>query len=262
MSGLESLGIVKDREPSPRHRSVALVLGLAGTIAALLILPYALALAPDAGAKAALLPARLLISLVSNFVVLTALAWLGLRLGYPFNLDSPWIRHRFRAETMSGPPHWLQASLIGVIAAAAAIAIQAILPLPIESLRSNSAPEWWKGLLASFYGGIVEETMFRLFLMSLLVWLATRIWKPTPAIYWSACIIAAVLFGVAHLPNWLAISSAPVSPYIAASIIAANAAGGIAFGWLFWRRGLEHAMLAHFSTDIVLHVLLPLSRGA
>ena len=262
MSGLESLGIVKDREPSPRHGSVALVLGLAGTIAALLILPYALALAPDARAQAALVPLRLFFSLLSNFVVLTAMAWLGLRIAYSLNLDSPWIRSRFHTETTLRPANWPQAALIGVVAALAAIAVQVTLPLPVESLNSNSSPEWWKGLLASFYGGIVEETMFRLFLMSLLVWLATRIWKPSPAIYWSACVIAAILFGVAHLPNWSAISSAPVNPYIAASIIAANAVCGIAFGWLFWRRGLEHAIVAHFSTDIVLHVLLPLARAA
>jgi membrane protease YdiL (CAAX protease family) len=34
-----------------------------------------------------------------------------------------------------------------------------------------------------------------------------------------------------------------------------NALGGLAFGWLFYRHGLEHAMAAHFSADIVVHVL-------
>ena len=32
----------------------------------------------------------------------------------------------------------------------------------------------------------------------------------------------------------------------------------IAFGWLYWRRGILLAMVAHFSADIVLHVLPPL----
>jgi membrane protease YdiL (CAAX protease family) len=33
---------------------------------------------------------------------------------------------------------------------------------------------------------------------------------------------------------------------------------GILFGWIYWKKGLEAAMVAHFSTDIVLHVIFPL----
>jgi membrane protease YdiL (CAAX protease family) len=36
-----------------------------------------------------------------------------------------------------------------------------------------------------------------------------------------------------------------------------NGIGGVVFGWLYWKKGLESAMIAHFSADIVLHVLLP-----
>jgi hypothetical protein len=31
--------------------------------------------------------------------------------------------------------------------------------------------------------------------------------------------------------------------------------GGIAFGWLFWKWGLESAVVAHFTADVVLHVI-------
>jgi hypothetical protein len=34
-----------------------------------------------------------------------------------------------------------------------------------------------------------------------------------------------------------------------------NTLAGFAFGILFWRYGVEHAMVAHFSTDLVLHVV-------
>jgi membrane protease YdiL (CAAX protease family) len=37
--------------------------------------------------------------------------------------------------------------------------------------------------------------------------------------------------------------------------------GGPVFGWLFWKRGLMTAMLAHFSADIVLQVGLPVIRA-
>ena len=37
-----------------------------------------------------------------------------------------------------------------------------------------------------------------------------------------------------------------------------NGIGGIVFGWLYWKRGLLAAVLAHFSADVVLHVVVPL----
>jgi len=37
-----------------------------------------------------------------------------------------------------------------------------------------------------------------------------------------------------------------------------NGLGGLAFGWLYWKQGLESAMMAHFLADIVLHVITPL----
>jgi hypothetical protein len=33
------------------------------------------------------------------------------------------------------------------------------------------------------------------------------------------------------------------------------------FGWLYWRRGLEAAIVAHFAADLVLHVAAPLLPG-
>ncbi len=41
-----------------------------------------------------------------------------------------------------------------------------------------------------------------------------------------------------------------------------NGIPGLAFGWLYWKRGLESAMVAHFSADILLHVIWPLFMGA
>src|SRR6266545_4301425 len=55
----------------------------------------------------------------------------------------------------------------------------------------TSQPAAWKGLLASFYGGIAEEIQLRLLVMSFLVWLGrflskTAEGKPTRAIFWIA----------------------------------------------------------------------------
>src|SRR5215212_4365136 len=37
-----------------------------------------------------------------------------------------------------------------------------------------------------------------------------------------------------------------------------NGVIGIICGWLYWKKGLESAMIAHFSSDVVLHLIVPL----
>jgi membrane protease YdiL (CAAX protease family) len=37
-----------------------------------------------------------------------------------------------------------------------------------------------------------------------------------------------------------------------------NAIWGIVFWYLYWKKGLESSMIAHFSADIMLHVFLPI----
>jgi membrane protease YdiL (CAAX protease family) len=50
----------------------------------------------------------------------------------------------------------------------------------------------------------------------------------------------------------------PLTTLFVIRVIVLNALGGIIFGWLYQKRGFESAMIAHFSTDLVLHVFLAL----
>jgi membrane protease YdiL (CAAX protease family) len=36
---------------------------------------------------------------------------------------------------------------------------------------------------------------------------------------------------------------------------------GLAFGWLYWKRGLEAAILSHFVIDVIVHVIRPIVEG-
>jgi membrane protease YdiL (CAAX protease family) len=97
--------------------------------------------------------------------------------------------------------------------------------------------------------------------MSLLAWLGafinqTKDGKPTAIIFWIANILAAILFGIGHLPAASLIL--PLTTLVVIRIVLLNAVGGIVFGWLYQKHGLESAMIAHFSADLVLHVLLAL----
>lgn len=126
------------------------------------------------------------------------------------------------------------------------------------STHQNYAPIWQK-LLASFYGGIAEEILMRLFLMTFFIWIGMRLFrqkKPTRAGIVFSIFLAAIIFGLGHLP--ITASLTQLSPLIVSRAIVLNGIGGIIFGWLFWKKGLESAMLAHFTADIFLLTLLPL----
>lgn len=129
------------------------------------------------------------------------------------------------------------------------------------STSQNIAPVWQK-LLAAFYGGITEEVLMRLFLMTLLVWIGVKIFRlnrPSNSIVIASVIVAAVIFGLSHLPITAALTT--LTPAIIIRAIVLNGIGGIVFGWLYWKKGLGAAILAHFTTDIFLLTLLPLFFG-
>ena len=126
------------------------------------------------------------------------------------------------------------------------------------STHQTYAPVWQK-LLAAVYGGITEEILLRLFLMAFFIWISMKICKrtsPTTTGIVASIFLAAIIFGLGHLP--LTASLTALTPLIVTRAIVLNGIGGIMFGWLFWKKGLEAAMIAHFTTDIFLLTLLPL----
>lgn len=124
------------------------------------------------------------------------------------------------------------------------------------------SPPAWQGLLTSFSAGVTEETAYRLFVLSLLAFLGSRAFRSRtgrPALWqlWVASILSAILFGLAHLPLARQLGI-PIDAIAVIRIIIHNGVSGLVFGWLFWTFGLESAMLAHASADVVIKVLFPL----
>lgn len=119
----------------------------------------------------------------------------------------------------------------------------------------------WKRLLACLYGGLGEEVLMRLFLLSLGGWLLGKLFKrpsglPSAGAFWTANVLVAVVFGAAHLP--LAAQLTSLTPILVTMVITLNGVVALGFGCLYWQRGLESAMIAHFCTDLVLHVVGPM----
>ena len=112
----------------------------------------------------------------------------------------------------------------------------------------------WLTLAGLLYGGITEELMLR---WGLLPVLAFAGWKlcgrgraaPGEGVMWGAIVLAALAFGAVNL---VAVATAvPLTGAVVVRTVALNAIGGIAFGWLFWRRSLEAAMIAHAALHVV-----------
>jgi len=251
---------------SGRHFLVACVLAIAGTGSTLLLMPYLFAAMPQLVAR---IPVPLWLFVASaalqSGALILLLGWLGLRLGYRYDLGAPWLRRWLRAEPSRNPRQYLLVSILIGLVIGSIILLVVLLDTSLPVIKNLIVPEqtntsnWWQGLLASFYGGIAEEILLRQFAVSLLVWIAAHLLKqdqPESIIYWFAIVAAAVLFGIGHLPA--AAQIIPLNFAAATHIIGLNTIGGVAFGAVFWRWGLEHAMLTHFTADLVLHVVAPL----
>jgi hypothetical protein len=245
---------------------LALLLGMAGLLATLALLPYLFVLMPQ---KFAALPVPLPVvagaQIAQAGVLCWLLAWIGLYLGAPYGLDAPWLRawaYRRPHDPSSRHARWWLAVLLGVLAALLVTGLSSLGPKEVGEHATTGAGWAWRGFLASFYGGIVEEVECRLFLVAVLVWLLARCNRRVarPWMYVLAIVLAGLLFGAGHLPAAFAIGMAH-TPVLVARIVLLNALVGLATGALFWKYGLEHAMLAHFCADLVLHVGVPLALG-
>ncbi|UQA62671.1 CPBP family intramembrane glutamic endopeptidase [Polyangium aurulentum] len=224
-----------------------------------------LAVLPIVAARSSQGPSRLAAFGVDALVALLlgALAsWLGLWLGGRVGLGAPLLRAR--PESAAGV--LLSAVCIGLgfgaFTAVSLWALQALSLLPGD-LWSEAQRTPWKGILVSVSAAIKEEILLRFGLMTLLVWLFARLTRREsagPGAVWAGNVVAALLFGAAHLPA--AASVTTLTAAVVAVALVFNAIAGVIFGWLYWRRGILAAIVAHFSADIVLQVLFPLVVGA
>jgi membrane protease YdiL (CAAX protease family) len=152
---------------------------------------------------------------------------------------------------------------LGVLGAITAKALDAWFFMPNMPGFSSviSQVSGWKAFLASFYGGITEEILSRLFFLTLLAWILsgfshTKDQRPTKTAMWIAILGSAIVFGLGHLPATLVNNQ--FSLMILARAIVLNGIPGTIFGYFYWKRGLESSMIAHFSADLVVHAIFPL----
>jgi membrane protease YdiL (CAAX protease family) len=255
---------------------VFFILWIAAILATIAVIPYIMDLQASALNIADLpmsLPALIALQIVQAAVLLAILIFGGLFFASCVGLGAPILEAATRGEPVAGNVRAILplSIVLGVVVTLIVLGLEFYFFQPVLARELSSAaeilnlqtsqPAAWKGLLASFYGGIAEEVQIRLFVMSFLVWLGRFIsrtvdGRPTNAVIWTANILAAVLFGLGHLPALALL--VPVTPLVIARTVVLNGLLGIVWGWLYWKHGLEAAMISHFSADIILHVLLAL----
>src|SRR5437879_6033808 len=144
---------------------------------------------------------------------------------------------------------------LGVVAALAVVALDVVVFAPlVPETKALPARALWTGALAALYGGLTEETLWRYGAMSFLVWLFTKFARG-PSAYRAAIVVASALFGLAHLPATDALAS--LTPVVVTRTMVLVGLAGVTFGWLYWRRGLEAAMIAHGAAAWIVHVTVP-----
>lgn len=209
--------------------------------------------------------AILLPSALALLAVTVPLAAVGLWLGDKIGLGTPLL-----SALLSGCPgagqrlarDAGQAIALGLVVGVFLLVLRVIsvqfLPPELPEFGHRGA---LGGLLVSISAAIGEEVWLRLGVMTILAWLVLRLLgqpELNPRVAWAAIVMAALAFGAIHLPQLAAAGAA--TPMGIITTILGNTMVGIVCGWLYWQRGLIAAILAHFSVDLVLHVLPALIR--
>ncbi len=114
-------------------------------------------------------------------------------------------------------------------------------------------PDSW--LASILYGGIIEELMMRLFVMSLIAWLLWKVFfrrhETIPeGVIIGANFTAAVLFAAGHIPVTIALFGR-LTPLILLRCFLLNGGAGLIFGHLYRKYGIQYAMLSHILFHII-----------
>jgi hypothetical protein len=208
------------------------------------------------------LPLLVLIGVAQNVLLFGVFIGVGLLLARKIGLGTPllesWLYHeespvRAADSFKAGVPVGIT---VGVILTVIILSVAPHMPgLPF--VRAGQA-SIWKRVLACFYGGLDEEILTRLFLLTLFAWLGVRFFQKqqarlSPGTFWIANIMVAVLFGLGHLPAASRVMA--ITPEVVIVALVLNGVAAISFGYLYWKRGLESAMIAHFCADFVIYVV-------
>lgn len=240
-------------------------LGMVGVVA--LALTVAPQLAETPGLESAPYPLLVVVAGLNSALLLAVFVALGTLAAPRLDLRSHVYDRATRGRAdwgafrKSAPMAAALGAGLFVLAALLEVAFSPFVTVAAEAPLTDA--ETLRALAASvplrlLYGGVTEELLLRWGVMAPLAWL---LWRarglrgrrpetPSAETMWAAIVLAAVLFGVGHLPALA--STYGLQPGLVARTVLLNGVVGVGLGWLFWRRSLEAAMVAHASFHVAL----------
>jgi len=205
-----------------------------------------------------------LIMLLQSTVMLTIAVGVGVGVASRVQLSAPWLEAIAHGQGMTHQR--IQQPLIrggvgGLISAILALVWFAALQSALPPDFLTAAETYKLPLLARILrGGISEEILMRWGLMTLLVWLPWRVSSrnrtvPLPSDYYIAALsLAAVIFGMLHLPIAFLLSP-EITTALVVYVIGANTIVGAIAGYLYWQVGLEAAIIAHALFHVIVAIV-------
>ena len=141
--------------------------------------------------------------------------------------------------------------------------ISALILFPGDKIIFGSLNSWVneqymiKPTIYKMIGGIIEEVMMRLFFMSLVVFIISKIIKkkeiPT-IVFIIANVLAALLFAAGHLPSTATMTT--LTPLIIIRCFLFNGGLGMTFGYLYRKYNIRYAMISHGLTHLIADILM------
>ncbi|SES25656.1 CAAX protease self-immunity [Gracilibacillus ureilyticus] len=245
---------------------LTLLLTILGILGIAAIIPYQMTSMMNddfyqSGMEAMPVPVVVAVNAAFQSFLLFFLVLIGVRLQRGAGLAAPILEGIVYERRI--PPiskKWILLGIVGAfIGSLATILLDLFVFSPFIDLPDGENPVtiWWQGLLAMFYGGITEELLLRLFGMTLIVWLIAKMIKKENipnGVYYFAIFLTAILFGLGHLPATIAVFG-ELSAVIVLRAIVLNGLLGLWFGYLYWKKGLEYAIISHMAADFFIHVI-------
>ena len=243
-------GLAPRPRRSVRFLLALMALGLLG-VASMLLAPLERALPPGIE-----VPRAVLLIQPAILTVLAVLAgwWAAPKAGLDAPLIGAWVDG---SASPSLGPIVRDAALGGVVCAAVLLAYGAL----TSGIMATEAKGFDLPLATRMlYGGVTEELMLRWGFMSLIAVGIVGAFRRHRAALPAAAVISAIVFGAGHLPALFALVASPPA-WLILAVMAGNFVPGVVFAWLFIRRGLESAMLAHALTHAIAMGLAPIVLG-
>lgn len=191
------------------------------------------------------------ISLVQSGVYLLIAVLIGSNLGPQVGLGAPILAG---TQPLNSRATWrMLAEALGV-GAGCGLLLHALGSVAPEGIRTLGERLHVPLLSKVLYGGFTEEVLIRWGLMTFILWLLVRLSRQRAEGHGlrvgAAIAVSAFLFGLGHLPVVTAMDATLTLPVVA-YVLAGNFVFGVVFGYLYFRRGIESAMVAHATAHVI-----------